>query len=124
MIKIAAALCVVLAACTCRPKPSPAALAACPDPAVVQAIHAAAYQFEHANRSEAHTQIARANAQLKGAPDATTRQLIAQLAQADQLFDQKPEEAKNLAEAIRASLKDWVCLTDELHERFHADLPR
>jgi hypothetical protein len=89
---------------------------ACPTDELVEAIHAAAWRLEHQGQGGVCGELGRAMAQVRGPLDETTRRLLARLARAG------TEDARAVAEQLRAELAAWPCLTDELHRRLHARL--
>jgi len=137
-LKLATALVVValaLVACGRRDPPSPgtgsstaragdaprASPEGCPDLPFIEALHAAAYHIEHGALEEATRRLARAHA--LGAHDPVSLQMLGRLDQAAQLEPADPAQAKIETEYVRATLADWPCLAEEVHQRFHAQLP-
>lgn len=94
----------------------------CPAPEFLEALHAAAFHFEHGAAAEGHKQLRRAQ-WLAGAPlDPTAQQLLERLVSLARV-DAGADQAGLVAEATRAAFLDWRCFPAELHQRFHLSLP-
>jgi hypothetical protein len=106
---------VVAALAGCRREPPP-----CPPVAVIEALHATAFQLEHGDAAVARAAFDEARALATGPLDPTTQALMTQLGRA---LDAPPDEARVATESVRASFQDWACLPEETHRAFHAKLP-
>ncbi len=115
-------LCALLVVSACEgaaPPPEPS----CPRAELVEAIHAAAFHFDHGPVSTARTQLDRARSLAGGRSDRATDRLLAELATISQLVDEDPGRAHLENERLRMRLGDWRCLREPAHSALHAKLP-
>ncbi|MCZ7682075.1 MAG: hypothetical protein M5U28_26085 [Sandaracinaceae bacterium] len=113
------ALLVVTACEEAAPPPEPS----CPDAELVEAIHAAAFHFDHGPVSTARARLDRARSLAGGGSDEATDRLLAELTAISQLVDEDPARAHLENERLRMRLGDWHCLREPAHSALHAKLP-
>lgn len=106
----------------CSNRTSHSGAAVCSE-ALVEALHAATFHFEHGSKSDGRAALARARALAGGANDDTARDVLRRLAVVDGAIDAEPDRARTELESIRVAFGDWKCLPEPLHQRFHAALP-
>lgn len=116
--RLAVLACLSVAPCTPQ-EPAPR----CPSDALVEALHASTFQFEHGASAEGHAWLLRAQTLAAQArPDATAAATLRALARIDATRPSPPPESAEALERMRASFSDWRCLTPALHARLHRAL--
>jgi hypothetical protein len=112
-----------LAGCAARSPSRAVDAAACPTVALLEALHAATFHFEHGSAADGRAALATARAGAAGSSDPTLKALLDRLAVVDASIDRDEPRARGELEWIRAAFRDWSCLPEPLHQRFHAALP-
>jgi hypothetical protein len=96
----------------------------CPSRDVVEALHAAAFHFEHGSRDAGHAALTAARSRLaKTSTAGHARDLLGQLDLVERILPTDAARARSETEWIRLSLQDWACLSPTDHTRFHEKLP-
>jgi hypothetical protein len=113
----------LLGGCRAAAPPAVDAATGCPPVALIEALHAATFHFEHGSAGEGRADLARARSLARDAPDAEVARVLARLAVVDAAIDAQPDRARGELEQIRAAFRDWRCMPEPLHQRFHAALP-
>jgi hypothetical protein len=97
---------------------------ACPSPELLELLHAATFYFEHGTTSTAREMLRLAREAAAREPlDATASETLSALGRIDASIDAHPDVAEAEVERVRVGFRDWRCLPEELHQRFHASLP-
>ncbi len=99
------------------------AAARCPAVDVIEALHAATFHFEHGASTDGRAALARARALSRSSLDAIARGVLDRLTVVERSIDTDPNRARGELEQIRVAFRDWACLPEPLHQRFHAVLP-
>jgi hypothetical protein len=92
---------------------------------VVEALHAAAFHFEHGDPAEARAALARARADLTREPGRSreAHDFLTRLDDVARAQPSNPGQARSETEWLRMSMQDWACLTPAVHARLHERLP-
>ena len=95
----------------------------CPPRETLEAVHAAAFHFEHGTGDTAGSHLERAQGLASATSDTTTRRALSMLTEIARRHTDEPQWAHLETERVRLLLSDWSCLTADLHRSFHAELP-
>lgn len=96
---------------------------ACPPEELIEALHAATFHFEHGLSSDGRSALGRARELARETLDSTVRSTLERLSLVEQTVDRDPNRALSELEWIRVAFRDWSCLPEPLHQRFHSALP-
>lgn len=118
---------------------APTAAPACPSEAFLEAVHAAAFHFEHGTAARGWQSLEQARALAPAEPGGKSREVLDRLEGAARMIDEPqaplpadpnaawlrpPDQARYELEKLRLEFADWACLPEPLHQRFHAALPK
>ena len=98
-----------------------AAIQSCPPEVFLEELHASAFHFEHGPLGVARSHLEAARA-LKP-KDVVSTKTLSQLSEISRRIDGDPNWAKSEVEHVRVAFRQWWCLTEVRHQRFHEKLP-
>jgi hypothetical protein len=98
------------------------AVSACPPVDFIERLHAATFHFEHGSSTDGRAALAQAHLLSGGPLDATAHGVLDRLAVIEHAIDVDSNRARGEIEQIRVAFRDWACLPEPLHQRFHAAL--
>ena len=95
----------------------------CPPEPLIEALHAAAFHFQHGTPADAGAKLAAARVLSRDVLNADAVRLMGHLERIRITGASDPAAAATETEWVRAFLSSWYCMPTAMHDSFHTRLP-